>query len=76
MAIAKATARTRRMMSKALPRSPRKWRRVSRQLYKEECSGSPVAASKKPAPNATSDDTIQLVRQFYEHDGISRQTPG
>ena len=78
MAFAKATARAKRMMDKALPQSPRKRRRVSCQLYREECSGSPLAASKqkKPASNAISDDTIQLVKQFYERNDISRQAPG
>lgn len=77
MAFAKATARAKKILEKALPSSPRKKRKVSQQLFKDASSSqSPKAVSKRTAANAISPELIKVVKKFFERDDISRQAPG
>ena len=78
IALAKATARAKRALSKALPKSPRRRKAVQQKLYQSEvgnCSVSPTKDMPRRS-DALSDETIELVKEFYQRDDISRQAPG
>ena len=78
VALARATARAKRALSKALPKSPRRRKAVHQRLYQIEVgnsSTSPTNDSPRRS-DALSDETVELVKEFYQRDDISRQAPG
>ena len=73
-----ALARAKRALSKALPKSPRRRKAVHQRLYQIEV-GSSSASPTNDSPrrsDALSDETVELVKEFYQRDDISRQAPG
>ena len=78
VALATATARAKRALSKALPKSPRRRKTVHQKLYESEVDNSSSSpTSDLPRRSDTlSDETVELVKEFYQQDDISRQAPG
>ena len=77
ISFAKATARAKRMMSTALPSSPRRRDAVCRKLYATHTGK--VASTSECTPKRSSALSVEVttkIVEYYQRDDVSRQAPG
>ena len=75
MAYAKAAQRVKR----ALPETPRRSKIICKklyQMYEKSTSYSPADSGMTSRSTALGTETVNIVRDFYQRDDISRQAPG
>lgn len=71
-ALAKAMARAKKALQSALPRSPRRNEIVRQKLF----PATVVSVKQTRRTSAVSENTVSLVKKFYERDDVRRIAPG
>ena len=63
-------------VKKILPRSPRKKREVVKLLFKQLNINKEECLHTKTSTERISQDTVNVIKTFYQQDDISRMAPG